>query len=76
MNEYIIRNAIKDDLPFLADTVIAAEKGVSDKCNYSTLFNLSERKSKALLYQCLKKKSNVASFLLKVILLPSTRDYR
>jgi hypothetical protein len=46
MNDYIIRRAIKSDIPFLAEGVIAGEKGVSDKCNYSTLFNLSEKQAK------------------------------
>ena len=46
MNEYLIRKAIISDIPFLADAVIAAEKGVSDKCNYSTLFNLTEEKAR------------------------------
>ncbi|HEY5122179.1 MAG TPA: GNAT family N-acetyltransferase [Ignavibacteria bacterium] len=49
MNEYLIRKATKNDLPFLADAVIAAEKGISDKLNYSTLFNLSEKEVKDLI---------------------------
>lgn len=49
MKEYVIRKATKNDFPFLADTVIAAEKGVSDKCNYSTLFNVSEKEAKDLI---------------------------
>ena len=46
MSEYKIRNAIETDIPFLADAVIAGEKGATDKCNFSTLFNLSEDKVK------------------------------
>jgi hypothetical protein len=46
MEEYKIRRAKESDIPFLAEGVIAGEKGVSDKCNYSTLFNLSEEKAK------------------------------
>lgn len=49
MNEYIIRKALKDDLLFLAEAVIAAEKGISNKCNYSTLFNISEKEVKDLI---------------------------
>jgi len=49
MNEYIIRKATKEDIPFLANIVIKAEKGMSDKLSYSTLFNLSERKVKNLI---------------------------
>jgi len=44
MNDYVIRKAMKSDIPFLADAVIAGEKGVTDKLNYSTLFNLPEKK--------------------------------
>lgn len=44
MNDYKIRNAIESDIPFLADAVIAGEKGITDKCNYSTLFNVPESK--------------------------------
>ena len=49
INEYVIRKATKKDIPFLADVVIAAEKGNSDKLSYSTLFNLSENKVKDLI---------------------------
>jgi hypothetical protein len=49
MDEYLIREAVRKDIPFLADTVIAAEKGRSDKLSYSTLFNISESKAKELL---------------------------
>lgn len=44
MSEYITRNATVKDIPFLADVIISAEKGVTDKLNYSTLFNLPEHK--------------------------------
>jgi GNAT superfamily N-acetyltransferase len=64
MNEYIIRNAIKDDLPFLADTVIAAEKGVSDKCNYSTLFNLSEQEVKGFIIAMFEEEVECCEFSL------------
>ncbi len=42
MNEYLLRPAEIKDIPFLANVVIAAEKGRSDKLSYSTLFNLSQ----------------------------------
>lgn len=48
MEGYLIRGAEKRDIPFLADTVIAAEKGRSDKLSFSTLFNISENKAKEL----------------------------
>ncbi|MEY2916982.1 MAG: hypothetical protein RIS73_696 [Bacteroidota bacterium] len=49
MNEYLIRNATIKDIPFLADVVIAAEKGISDKLSFSTLFNLSENEARDLI---------------------------
>jgi len=49
MSHYIIRNAVKTDIPFLADVVIAAEKGGSEKLSFSTLFNLTEKEAKDLL---------------------------
>jgi len=51
MQEYLIRKAVKSDIPFLADTVIAAEKGRSDKLSYSTLFNITESKAKELIIE-------------------------
>ena len=46
---YLIRRAVKNDIPFLANTVIAAEKGRSDKLSFSTLFNVSEDRAKELI---------------------------
>jgi ribosomal protein S18 acetylase RimI-like enzyme len=49
MSEYILREARKSDIPFLATASIEAEKGMGDKCNYSTLFNIPELKLKEYL---------------------------
>lgn len=49
MSQYIIRNAVIADIPFLAEVVIAAEKGGSEKLSFSTLFNLTEKEVKDLL---------------------------
>ncbi len=49
MEGYQIKAAVKNDIPFLTDTVIAAEKGRSDKLSYSTLFNVSESRAKELI---------------------------
>ena len=49
MEGYSIRKALKKDIPFLADVVIAAEKGNSDTLSYATLFNFSEEKVKDLI---------------------------
>jgi len=49
MSVYLIREAIRKDIPFIAGAVIAAEKGRSNKLNFSTLFNISESKAKELI---------------------------
>lgn len=49
MDKYLIRKASRDDIAFLAEAVIAAEKGISNKCNYLTLFNISEEEAKKLI---------------------------
>ncbi len=51
MNEYLIRKAIAADIPFLADVVIASEKGMSDRLSFTTLFNKSEEETKKLIIQ-------------------------
>jgi len=55
MDEYLIREAEKKDIPFIADTVIAAEKGRSDKLSFSTLFNVPEGKAKELIMTMLEE---------------------
>jgi len=42
MNPCLIRNATGEDIPFLIETIIEAEKGGSDKLSYNTIFGLSE----------------------------------
>lgn len=46
MSDYTIRKATIDDIEFLADVVIAAEKGATDVLSYATLFGISEDKAK------------------------------
>ncbi len=55
MDEYIVRNAKISDIPFLAEAIIAAEKGISNKLSYSTLFNLSESEVKNLIISMLEE---------------------
>jgi GNAT superfamily N-acetyltransferase len=69
MNEYLFRKAMPKDIPFLADVVIAAEKGVSDKLSYSTLFNLSEDQARKFIIAMFEEEIDgcefsVSSFLL------------
>jgi len=42
MDEYLIRQATKDDIPFLVDTIIEAEKSGTTILTYTTIFGLSE----------------------------------
>lgn len=51
MSEYLIRKAVAGDIPFLADVVIASEKGMSDRLSFTTLFNKSEQEAKELIIQ-------------------------
>jgi hypothetical protein len=44
--EFNIRPATKTDVPFLADTIIEAEKSGTDILSYSTIFGLSEEEAK------------------------------
>lgn len=46
MSEYILRQATENDIPFLTEVVVQAEKSNSDKLRYSTLFNISEEKAR------------------------------
>lgn len=43
MSDFIIRPATIYDAPFLAKTIIEAEKSGTDKLSYSTIFGLSEQ---------------------------------
>ncbi|MEI6764568.1 MAG: GNAT family N-acetyltransferase [Bacteroidota bacterium] len=44
-----IRKAAERDIPFLVESVIAAEKSGTETLSYSTIFNISEEEVKALL---------------------------
>jgi hypothetical protein len=45
MNELVFRNAVSDDIPFLVNTIIEAEKSGTDKLTYSTVFGLTDGES-------------------------------
>ncbi len=68
MNGYHIKNATIKDIPFLADAVIAAEKGNSDKLSFSTLFNLPEEKIKELLIAMFEEEIDGCEFSLSSFL--------
>ena len=62
MSDYIIRKAIEKDIPFLAEVIIAAEKGNSKILSYSTLFNFSEEKIKDLIISMLEEEIEGCEF--------------
>jgi ribosomal protein S18 acetylase RimI-like enzyme len=64
MNEYILRKATKNDIPFLANVVIGAEKGNSNKLSYSTFFNLSEEQVKAYIIKMFEEEVDGCEFSL------------
>lgn len=49
MSEFTIRKATADDVPFLVDTIIEAEKSGTDSLSYSTVFGLTEAESREYL---------------------------
>jgi len=55
MSEYFIRRAVSADIPFLADVIIEAEKGMSDRLSLSTLFNIPENEIKGLVINILEE---------------------
>jgi hypothetical protein len=62
MDDYIFRNATLDDVSFLADVIIAAEKSSSDKLGFSSLFNLPEEKVKELIISMLSEEVDGCEF--------------
>lgn len=68
-NVYSIRKATSDDLVFLAEVIIEAEKSGTDKLSLSTLFNLTESKVKEYIISMLDEEIDgcefsVSSFLI------------
>jgi len=64
MNEYIIRKATLKDIPFLAEVIVAAEKGNTGNMSYSTLFNLPESKVTELIIAILEEEIDGCEFSL------------
>jgi hypothetical protein len=64
MNEYVIRKAILQDVPFIAEVIIAAEKGNTGNMSYATLFNLPESKVKELIIAILEEEIDGCEFSL------------
>jgi ribosomal protein S18 acetylase RimI-like enzyme len=69
MAEFNYRKATLEDIPFLVDTIIEAEKSGTDKLSYSTVFGLSEADTRKYLADMLGEEVDgcelsVSSFLL------------
>jgi len=45
MDNYKIRKATLEDIDFLVEAIIAAEKGASDTLSYTAIFGLTEEKT-------------------------------
>jgi ribosomal protein S18 acetylase RimI-like enzyme len=52
-NGLIIRDATLEDITFLVETIIEAEKAGTDKLPYSTIFGLTEEETASCIYQML-----------------------
>jgi ribosomal protein S18 acetylase RimI-like enzyme len=68
MNNYSIRRAKLADIPFLAKTVMEAEKSTTDKFSFSTLFNKTESEALGLITKMFEEEIDgcelsVSSFL-------------
>jgi hypothetical protein len=69
MEDCIFRNATINDVPFLVDTIIEAEKSGTDKLSYSTIFGLSDAEARKYLTNMLLEEVDgcelsISSFLL------------
>jgi hypothetical protein len=72
MDEFFIRKATLNDVPFLVDTIIEAEKSGTDKLSYSTVFDLSVEEVRKYLADMLKEEVDgcelsISSFLVAEI---------
>jgi hypothetical protein len=74
MDEYIIREAKESDIPFLADVVIWAERGVSNKCVYSTMFNISEEEAKKKIRDIFEEEIDGCEFSLSSFLVAEYKN--
>jgi ribosomal protein S18 acetylase RimI-like enzyme len=51
LSNFNIRNATTNDIDFLVQTIVEAEKSGTEKLSYTTIFGLNEQQT----YQCLRK---------------------
>lgn len=64
-----IRKAVLSDISFLAETIIEAEKSNTAKLSYSTLFDISEKKTQEYLIKILEEEIDGCEFSLSSFLI-------
>lgn len=69
MTSYIFRKATTNDIPFLADIVVNAEKGNSDKFSLSELLNISESRVRELIISMFEENVDGCEFSVQSYLL-------
>jgi ribosomal protein S18 acetylase RimI-like enzyme len=69
MNEYLIRKATLNDVPFLIEAVTEALKSNSEKLNFSTLFNLTEQRVKPIIGSMFEEEIDECEFSISSFLL-------
>ncbi|MEG2317505.1 MAG: hypothetical protein RSB85_01575 [Rikenellaceae bacterium] len=62
--EYLIRRAIVKDIPFIAKTIIEAEKSMTNECGLANFFGLDENTTQNLLIQILEEEVDGCEFSL------------
>jgi len=62
MSEYNVREATLNDVDFIVEAIIEAEKSGSDKLSYSAVFNLSEEKIKKIFRRILLEEIDGCEF--------------
>lgn len=71
MGQLLFRNANFNDVPFLVETIIEAEKAGTDKLSYSTIFGLTEEETKKYIAEMLLEEVDgcelsISSYLIAV----------
>lgn len=61
-NEFLIRKASISDIPFLVDTIVAAEKSGTSKFTYTTIFGLTETEARKYISRMLDEEIDGCEF--------------
>jgi ribosomal protein S18 acetylase RimI-like enzyme len=72
MNKFVYRIATANDIPFLVNTIIEAEKSGTDKLTYTTIFGITEQETRKYIAKMLAEgidgcELSITSFLLAEI---------